>query len=118
MQSAKNLSMMIDHLGVIKSIGTYLSRSCQSIKFRNGASHRSDEPSCRPSGSQQGRQGPSVNVGGCGDRRAATLEDICNFAISCKLHRSVYPRRCAMWQLSDGQALIFMTLIVVAVALA
>ena len=66
---------------------------------------------------------PHRSSGSCGkqkepgDRDTPEPKRICNFAISPKLHRSVYPKRCAMWKMSSAKALIFVAAVVIAVAL-
>jgi hypothetical protein len=44
--------------------------------------------------SDDGRQGTVGRVTVRGDRATPRCQRICNFAFSCKLHRSAYPRRC------------------------
>ena len=54
----------------------------------------------------------------CGDRATATFEDICNRAFSAFVScGSVHNGRCAMWRLSTIEALIFIAVVAIAVAL-
>jgi hypothetical protein len=58
---------------------------------------------------QDGRSGPSESARKCRDRRTAPRKYFCNFAFRPKFMQIGTQWRCAMWRMSNVQALTFIS---------
>ena len=66
---------------------------------------------------EHGRQGTVESAPTCRDRETPTREDICKCSQRLKLYSPVHNGRRAMWTLSTMQALIFIAVVAMVVAL-